>query len=141
MTNKNSHAEYLSLGSASINLASHHCIQSLALRSGLAPILFLEAAQAAKFFVVVRHPLTHVQELESCTSEILLKALRDVSCVPTKACQHALKIRISTTQRRSCAASVGQVGCISMRVVERHRAQRRSSWTLRPDADTFFGKW
>ena len=39
-----------------------------------------EAGQAAKFFVVAGHPLTHVQELESPTSEILLKALRDVSC-------------------------------------------------------------
>ena len=35
-----------------------------------------EAGQAAKFSAAARHPLTHVQELESCTSEILLKALR-----------------------------------------------------------------
>ena len=47
-----------------------------------------EAGQAAKFFVVAGHPLTHAQELESSTSEILLKALRDVSCVLKEACEH-----------------------------------------------------
>ena len=46
-------------------------------RSRIAQVLRTrpEAVQAAKFFVVAGHPLTHVQELESCTSEILLKAL------------------------------------------------------------------
>ena len=60
-----------------------------------------EAEQAAKFFVVPGHPLTHVQELESCTSEILLKALRDVSCVPKEACEHEIKRKIATSDRRA----------------------------------------
>ena len=43
--------------------------------------------------------MTHVQELESCTSEILLKSLRDVSCVPKEACEHELEVRIATSDR------------------------------------------
>ena len=58
-----------------------------------------EAGQAAKFFVVAGHPLTHLQELESCTSDILLKALRDVSCVPKEACEHELEVRIVMSDR------------------------------------------
>ena len=42
--------------------------------------------------------MTHVQELESCTVEILLKALRDVSRVPKEACEHELKVRIATSR-------------------------------------------
>ena len=199
-------------------------------RSRIAQVLRTrpEAGQAAKFFVVAGHPLTHVQELESCIFEILLKALRDVSCVPKEACEHELKVRtatsdtlaanmkaekelcrergpgwlhlhasrdahrVSTMQSRSlyhvkdlvsrlvhlslslrmnehkkrfracmrgievdasgrlplvhivvvlgqrpirCEATVSLVGVVQLRLAkqERHRALRRSSWTLRPD--------
>ena len=100
-----------------------------------------EAEQAAKFFVVAGHPLTHAQELESCTSEILLNTLRDVSYMPKEACDHELKVRIATSdrlaanmeaERESCAASEGQVGCISMRVVTSTEYQQcsRGPWTM-----------
>ena len=76
-----------------------------------------EAGQAAKFFVVAGHLLMHVQELWSCTSEILLKTLRDVSCVPKETCEHALK-------RENCHQR--QTGCqhgSSEGVVPRARAR------------------
>ena len=37
--------------------------------------------------------------MESCTSEILLKGLRGVSCVPKEAREDALKVRIATSDR------------------------------------------
>ena len=81
-------------------------------RSTIAQVLRTRpAGQAAKFFVVAEQPSTHVQELESCTSEILLKALRDVSCGAKKACEHELKVRIATNDRLAANMNVERDLC------------------------------
>lgn len=71
-------------------------------RSGIYMLMQAKAkadSERPEFYLFSGHPLTWVQALESCTGEILQKALEDLSCVPAASGAFRLQVRASTKDR------------------------------------------